>query len=124
MVLNKNGLLRTIPPPRLPSHPPLLSQESSAHVLCAPCSEITLSCGYGNAANSYRGPGIINFDMGLTRRFQITEGQSVEFRAEAFNMPNHVNPLNPTNSMRSQTFGKSTEAADPRIMQFALKYVF
>jgi hypothetical protein len=88
------------------------------------CSEITKSCGYGNAASSYRGPGIINFDMGLTRRFQITEGQSLEFRAESFNMPNHVNPGNPTNSMNSQTFGKSTTAADPRIMQLALKYVF
>ena len=88
------------------------------------CSEITKSCGYGNAANSFRGPGIFNFDTGLTRRFQITESQSLEFRAEAFNVLNHVNPDNPTNSMNSQTFGKSTAAADPRIMQLALKYVF
>jgi hypothetical protein len=88
------------------------------------CSEITKSCGYGNAANSIRGPGIINFDMGLTRRFQLTESQTLEFRAESFNMPNHVNPGNPTNSINSQTFGKSTTAADPRILQFALKYVF
>ena len=88
------------------------------------CSEITKSCGYGNAANSYRGPGIINFDMGLTRRFQIREGQSLEFRAESFNMPNHVNPGNPTTTLTSQTFGKSTSAAAPRIMQLALKYVF
>ena len=88
------------------------------------CSPITKSCGYGNAALSYRGPGSINFDMGLTRRFQLTESQSLEFRAEAFNMPNHVNPGNPTNSLNSQTFGKSTTAADPRIMQLALKYVF
>jgi hypothetical protein len=88
------------------------------------CSVITKSCGYGTAATSYRGPGAINFDMGLTRRFQIREGQSMEFRAEAFNMPNHVNPGNPTNTLNSQTFGKSTSAADPRIMQLALKYVF
>ena len=88
------------------------------------CSEITKSCGYGNAATSYRGPGIFNFDTGLTRRFQITEGQSLEFRAEAFNVLNHVNPGNPTNTITSQTFGKSTSAADPRIMQLALKYVF
>jgi len=88
------------------------------------CSPITKSCGYGNAANSIRGPGLINFDMGLTRRFQIREGQSVEFRAEAFNMPNHVNPNNPSAALNSQTFGKSSSAADPRIMQLALKYVF
>jgi hypothetical protein len=88
------------------------------------CSEITKSCGYGNAATSIRGPGSFNLDTGLTRRFNIREGQSVEFRAEAFNVLNHVNPGNPTNSLTSQTFGKSTTAADPRIMQLALKYVF
>ncbi len=87
------------------------------------CSEVTKSCGYGNAAR-YRGPGIFNIDTGLTRRFQVTEGQSLEFRAEAFNVLNHVNPNNPSNTMNSQTFGRSTSAADPRIIQLALKYVF
>ena len=70
------------------------------------CSAVTLSCGYGNAAQ-LRGPGLINLDLGLTRRFQILEGHSLEFRAEAFNAPNHVNPLNPSSALNSQTFGKS-----------------
>jgi hypothetical protein len=87
------------------------------------CSTVTLSCGYGNAAQ-LRGPGLINLDLGLTRRFQVREGQSLEFRAEAFNAPNHVNPMNPSSALNSQTFGKSVAAADPRIMQLALKYVF
>jgi len=71
-----------------------------------------------------RGPGLINLDMGLTRRFQVREWGSLEFRAEAFNAPNHVNPQNPVATLTSQTFGKSVAAADPRIMQIALKYVF
>ncbi len=87
------------------------------------CSPVTLSCGYGNAAQ-LRGPGLINLDLGLTRRFQVREGQLLEFRAEAFNAPNHVNPMNPSANLNSQTFGKSSAAADPRIMQLALKYVF
>ena len=87
------------------------------------CSTVTLSCGYGNGAQ-LRGPGFINLDLGLTRRFQVRESQSLEFRAEAFNAPNHVNPQNPSAALNSQTFGKSTAAADPRIMQLALKYVF
>ena len=87
------------------------------------CSAVTLSCGYGTSAQ-LRGPGLINLDLGLTRRFQIREGQSIEFRAEAFNAPNHVNPQNPSAALNSQTFGKSVAAADPRIMQLALKYVF
>src|SRR5262249_27771002 len=87
------------------------------------CSPVTLSCGYGNAPE-LRGPGLINLDLGLTRRFQVHEGQSLEFRAEAFNAPNHVNPMNPSSALTSQSFGKSVAAADPRIMQLALKYVF
>ena len=83
-------------------------------------------------ANSIRGPGIFQLDTGLTRKFAIREGQSVEFRAEAFNLTNHVNPNNPSLLLNSQTFGKITSAGDPRItgpgdpriMQLALKYVF
>jgi hypothetical protein len=48
----------------------------------------------------------------------------VEFRAEAFNLPNHTNPNNPSTVLNSSTFGKSTSALDPRILQLALKYAF
>jgi hypothetical protein len=76
-----------------------------------------------HAAN-VTGPGSIRIDLGLTRTFHVTERQSVEFRAEAFNAPNHVNPLNPTLNLTDPTFGRILSAADPRIMQMALKYVF
>ena len=79
---------------------------------------------YGNAATSLQGPGIIQLDMGLTRKFRVREAQSVEFRAEAFNFPNHVNPNNSSTVLNSATFGKSSSALDPRILQLALKYVF
>jgi hypothetical protein len=71
------------------------------------------------------GPGAIRVDMGLTRTFQVREGHSLEFRAEAFNLPNHVNPGSPQTSIRDARFGQILSAQDrPRIMQFALKYVF
>ena len=54
----------------------------------------------------------------------MREKQTVEFRVEAFNVANHVNPNNPSASLNNQNFGKITSAQDPRIMQFALKYVF
>ncbi len=76
-----------------------------------------------HAAN-VTGPGSIRIDLGLTRTFKITERQSVEFRAEAFNAPNHVNPLNPVTSLSDPSFGRILNASDPRIMQMALKYVF
>jgi hypothetical protein len=62
--------------------------------------------------------------MGLTRKFRVRETQSVEFRAESFNLPNHLNPNNPVTAINNQNFGKILSAGDPRIMQFALKYLF
>jgi hypothetical protein len=80
---------------------------------------------YGTSGvNSIRGPGRITIDMGLTRKFQVRENHSIEFRAEAFNVPNHLNPGNPTVILNNSNFGRIQSAGDPRIMQFALKYVF
>jgi hypothetical protein len=80
---------------------------------------------YGTAGRSIlRGNKTINFDVGLTRRFQVSEGQRLEFRAEAFNVLNLMRPGNPNTSLNSSLFGQVTSALDPRIMQFALKYVF
>ncbi len=70
------------------------------------------------------GPGGILVDAGVTRSFKIREAQSIQFRVEAFNLPNHVNPGNPITALNSQQFGQIVSAGDPRIMQLALKYVF
>ncbi len=79
---------------------------------------------WGNASQNIQGTGFITLNMGLTRKFRMSERQSVEFRAEAFNMPNHLNPNNPVLALNSKDFGKILSAGDPRIMQFALKYLF
>ena len=44
--------------------------------------------------------------------------------AEAFNMPNHVNPNNPNVTLTDPNFGKILSTNDGRTMQMALKYVF
>ena len=80
---------------------------------------------YGNfGSHNVLGPGSIRIDMGLTRRFQVRENESVEFRAEAFNVSNHVNPGPPILILSNASFGRIQSAADPRIMQLALKFVF
>jgi hypothetical protein len=80
---------------------------------------------YGNmGARNVLGPGFVGIDLGLTRKFRLRENQSIEFRAEAFNLPNHMNPGNPVTTLTSSTFGKVQSASDPRILQFALKYAF
>ena len=80
---------------------------------------------YGNLGrNSIRGPGIFTLDIGLTRSFAIGENQTIEIRAETFNLPNYVNLGNPESIIDDNDFGQITSAGDPRIMQFALKYKF
>ena len=80
---------------------------------------------YGNLGSSnILGPASITINMGLTRTFQLRENQSIDFRAEAFNLSNHANLGIPGTILTNATFGKITSAADPRILQLALKYVF
>ena len=43
---------------------------------------------------------------------------------EAFNLTNSFRMNDPTLALNNSLFGKVTTAKDPRIMQFALKYVF
>ena len=51
---------------------------------------------YGTLAyNSLKGPHVVQINMALSRTFAIRERQSVQFRAETFNLPNHVNFATP-----------------------------
>ena len=47
----------------------------------------------------------------------------MEFRMEAFNITNSVRLADPDTVLNSNTFGQIKNALDPRILQFALKYV-
>jgi hypothetical protein len=80
---------------------------------------------YGNTgANSVAGPGFWGLDAALSRTFQFHEAQKVELRVEAFNLTNSFRMNDPVAAINSPLFGKVITAKDPRIMQFALKYVF
>jgi hypothetical protein len=74
--------------------------------------------------NSLRGPATWAFDLSLSRTFQVRENQRLEFRAEAYNVTNTFRPGNPNENLSNNTFGQIRTSLDPRIMQFALKYVF
>ena len=44
---------------------------------------------FGNiGSNNFRGPGLVNLDLGIFRKFQETEKFELQFRAEGFNMAN------------------------------------
>ena len=69
-------------------------------------------------------PSSLQIDTGLSRTFRVVEGQTIQFRWETFNVPNRLNANAPVTALNNANFGKILSAQDPRIMQFALKYVF
>jgi hypothetical protein len=72
-----------------------------------------------------KGPDFFDWDMALSRTFSFkAEKQTFQIRADFFNLTNRANFLNPTATLNSPTFGKILSANDPRILQFAAKYVF
>jgi hypothetical protein len=74
--------------------------------------------------NLLNGPSLVNVDTSVFKDFNIFEHGKVQFRAELFNLFNHPNFFNPDNTVGDGSFGKLTAARDPRIAQFALKYLF
>ena len=80
---------------------------------------------FGTAANgSLTGPGLVTFDMALYKDFRLTERQTIQFRAELFNIFNHTNFSGISTSLGAGNFGQVTSALDPRIVEFALRYHF
>jgi hypothetical protein len=95
---------------------------------------------YGNlGANNLKGPGVIQLNMALSRTFPIQERRTIQLRAEAFNLLNHLNPAVPgtgspiTTPLNAGNFGQITSdisgnnglnAGDYRIIQLAMKFVF
>jgi len=74
--------------------------------------------------NFLTGPSLVNVDFSLFKEFPIGEKGKVQFRGELFNLFNHPNFYNPDNTVGDGTFGQIQSARDPRIAQFALKYLF
>jgi hypothetical protein len=81
---------------------------------------------YGNSGlGVVRGPGQNNWDMSLAKSFVIRESQTLQFRSEFFNTWNHPQFSNPVTAVSSSTFGQiSSTSVNPRVLQFALKYLF
>jgi hypothetical protein len=92
---------------------------------------------FGNSGvGIVRGPGQHNIDLAIDRVFPMTETTSFRFRAESFNLTNTPEFANPSNNLgygdptaanptASASFGRITSAAtNPRIIQFALKFIF
>ena len=79
---------------------------------------------YGNMDFfAVRGFATWNLDVALSRIFSIGTHR-IEARWEVFNPFNAAIPMDPATALSSPVFGRVTTMRDPRIMQFAAKYVF
>lgn len=75
--------------------------------------------------NTFRGPRFMTLDMSVGRTFSFGEQKKLILKAEGFNVLNTVNLFLPNADLSiAQTFGKSTQAFDPRTMQVSAKFVF
>lgn len=80
---------------------------------------------FGNESrNAIRGPGLATVDLSVFKKISVTERTHLQFRAEAFNALNRSNFMLPENDLASPEFGQILQAAPPRLLQLALKYIF
>jgi hypothetical protein len=104
-------------------------------IAAANCFDYAFPGGTG-ARNQLRGPGYFGVDLGLAKRWKMpwSDGQSLQFRWEVFNVTNSVrfdvqsasaSTGGTLQNGNSATFGNfSGTLTTPRVMQFALRYEF
>ena len=80
---------------------------------------------FGNAGrNTLSGPGYVNLDLSLVKRFRFTERWKAELRAETFNFTNTPHFNNPSSALDSTQFGEVSGAFGERQVQLGLKITF
>jgi hypothetical protein len=80
---------------------------------------------FGNLGrNAIIGPGMNNWDFSAQKFFALNERVKLQYRAEMFNAPNHVNFWSVATTVGAANFGQVTAATDPRTFQMALKLLF
>jgi hypothetical protein len=85
----------------------------------------------GGRSNVVTGPGYERINMSLFKSFSTWREQSLQFRADVFNLFNHPSWTNPSNTGNSNTGGLITgfwslqsNTPDARFFQLSAKYIF
>jgi hypothetical protein len=79
----------------------------------------------GNAGrNTIRGPGFASSDVSLFKNISVGAERRIQLRLEAFNVFNQTRFNNPGGTIGTPNFGRITSAADGRIVQLGMKYLF
>ena len=93
-----------------------------------PCA----GCNGNLGRNTFEGPSQFTVDASLFKNTEITEGVTIQFRFEVFNVFNHTNFFLPSsatganfaNRVASPIFGASAGTSNARNIQFGLKVLF
>jgi hypothetical protein len=77
----------------------------------------------------FSGPGLNNYDVALLKNVRLTEGKSLQFRMEAFNVFNHAQffgsqSVDGNIANLGASFGHVISAQPPRLMQVGAKFSF
>ena len=80
----------------------------------------------GNAMRNLAvGPGFWQINLAISKLVSVVGMRRLELRVETFNLLNTFNWGNPTTNYNSGSFGRiESQAGEPRIVQFGIKYDF
>ena len=73
---------------------------------------------------SINGPGYVNFDASIFKRFALTERFKAELRADAFNATNSPKFNNPNGTLGNAQFGQVVSAFGERLVRFGARLTF
>ncbi|MBC8165979.1 MAG: TonB-dependent receptor, partial [Bryobacteraceae bacterium] len=88
---------------------------------------------YGSGGrNGFRGPGLWQADVGLSKKFRLAEALNIDFRTEVFNLFNRAQYGEPVANLSTGTFGRILQTANDgatgtgtsRQLQFMLRLNF
>jgi hypothetical protein len=93
--------------------------------LWTPPAAGTFNLQHGIRDNVYA-PGLVNWNVAMIKTFPVFKENAFEFRAEAYNFPNHPNLSSPNYTPTAPTFGEVTgkTTSNPRTLQVGLRYQF
>ncbi len=81
---------------------------------------------FGNAGNYIAdADGIVSIDIAIQKQFRVSESNTIELRAEVFNVPNHANFNWPNGNFNRANFNTVTATStSPRQIQLGLRWRF
>jgi hypothetical protein len=127
------GSLETVDRPNVVLGQPLLVANPSPNLwLNKSAFSITTPQSFGNAGrNILTAPGFEDIDFAIAKSTHVKERVSLQFRAEAFNLFNHPNFSQPSNSFTAANYGQITatrtargDLGSSRQLQLGMKLIF